>query len=124
MTEETKRIEYWNFLTAEKNQPRPKGITVQRLGVVKPQLLKLDEVWSEVIDKYDAGDQSAALFYQSGEAAAVRSRAAFWDAVRGFIARQGSKSSSSDIRQDQPVKIPKRKTSRINPKKVRRKNRS
>jgi hypothetical protein len=96
MIEETKRIEYWNFLTAEKNQARPKGITVQRLSVVKPQFLKLDEVWSEVIDRYDAGDQSAALFYTSGEAA-VRSRAAFWNAVRSFIAREGSKNSSSDI---------------------------
>ena len=124
MTEEIKRIEYWNFLTAEKNQPRPKGITVHRLGVVKPQFLKLDDVWSEVIDKYNAGDQSAALFYKSGEAAAVRSRAAFWDAVRSFIVREGSKSSSNDTHQEQPVKIPKRKTSQINPKKVRRKNRS
>ncbi len=124
MTAETKRIEYWNFLTAEKNQPRPKGITVHRLGVVKPQFLKLDEVWSEVIDKYDAGNQAAVLFYQSGEAGAVQSRTAFWNAVRGFIAREGGKSSSNQVRQDQSVKIPKCKTSRINPKKVRRKNRS
>ncbi len=88
MTEESKRIEYWNFLTAEKNQPRPKGLTVHRLAVIKPLLIAQPDLWSQVIERHGAAALTAAEFYQSGELSAVRSRADFWEAVRGFILRE------------------------------------
>lgn len=87
MTEESKRIEYWNFLTSEKNQPRPKGLTVHRLAVIKPLLIAQPDLWSLVIELHGAGTLSAAEFYQSGEMSATRSRADFWDAVRDFTLR-------------------------------------
>ena len=85
---ENKRLEFWNFLTAEKNQPRPKGITTQRLAVIRPQILSLDDVWLKVVDQDDAGDRSAAAFYRSNEPAAINSRTEFWAAVSSLI-RQG-----------------------------------
>ena len=89
MTEESKRIEYWNFLTTERNQPRPKGLTAHRLAVIKPLLISQHELWSQVIDKHGAEAITAAEFYQSGNLSAIRSRTDFWDAVRVFILREG-----------------------------------
>ena len=66
MTEESKRIEYWNFLTSEKNQPRPKGLTIHRLAVIKPLLIAQHDLWSQVIERHGAGTLTAAEFYQSG----------------------------------------------------------
>lgn len=100
MTEESKRIEYWNFLTAEKNQPRPKGLTVHRLAVIKPLLIAQPDLWSQVIERHGAAALTAAEFYQSGELSAVRSRANFWDAVRGFILRE----DRNRTRRDEPSK--------------------
>lgn len=77
MIEKTKKIEFWNFLTTEKNQPRPKGITPQRLAVIKPLVLESD-VWREVIGQSEAKNQTAAEFYQSGDAASKLSRTIFW----------------------------------------------
>ena len=88
MTEESKRIEYWNFLTSEKNQPRPRGLTVHRLAVIKPLLIAQPDLWSRVIELHGAEVLTATEFYQSGEASAVRSRADFWNAVRSFILRE------------------------------------
>jgi len=87
MIEESKKIEFWNFLTAEKNQARPKGITMQRLAVIKSAVLK-SEVWSEVIERHGAADRTAQEFYQSADTAAALSRTQFWEAVRDII-RQG-----------------------------------
>jgi hypothetical protein len=88
MTEESKRIEYWNFLTSEKNQPRPKGMTAHRLAVIKPLLIAQPDLWSRVIELQGAGTLTAAEFYHSGDQSAVRSRTNFWDAVRVFILRE------------------------------------
>jgi hypothetical protein len=88
MTEKSKRIEYWNFLTSEKNQPRPKGLTVHRLAAIKPLLIAQPDLWSRVIELHGAEALTAAEFYHSGEVSAVRSRSDFWDAVRGFILRE------------------------------------
>ena len=90
MINESKRIEFWNFLIAEKNQARPKGITIQRLAVIKPALIGSDELWIKVIEQHGASDRNSAEFYQSNEPAAILSRTAFWDAVR-IITRQGEK---------------------------------
>lgn len=93
MISENKRIEFWNFLTTEKNQPRPKGITVQRLAVIKPILLGFDELWLTVIDQHGALDRTAAEFYGSNEEKSVRSRADFWTTVGSFIRQSGNKSN-------------------------------
>jgi hypothetical protein len=85
MIAESKRIEFWNFLTAEKNQAHPKGITIQRLAVIKPILISLDDLWLTVIDQYGAVNRGAAEFYQSNEEASVHSRTEFWTAVRNII---------------------------------------
>ncbi len=50
MIEESKKNEFWNFLTTEKNQPRPKGITIQRLAVIKPIAIESD-LWLDVIER-------------------------------------------------------------------------
>lgn len=100
MTEESKRIEYWNFLTGEKNQPRPKGLTVHRLAVIKPFFIAQADLWDRVIELHGAGASTAAEFYQTGDESAVRSRAEFWDAVRNFTLRE----DRSRIRLDQPPK--------------------
>lgn len=100
MTEKSKRIEYWNFLTSEKNQPRPKGLTVHRLAVIKPLLIAQTDLWSQVIERHGAAALTAAEFYQSGEVSAVRSRADFWDAVRGFILRE----DGNRMRRDEPAR--------------------
>jgi hypothetical protein len=100
MTEESKRIEYWNFLTTEKNQPRPKGLTVHRLAVIKPLLISQDDLWSQVIERHGAAALTAAEFYQSDNLSAVRSRTDFWDAVRVFILRE----DRNRIAQDKPLK--------------------
>jgi len=88
MIEESKKIEFWNYLTAEKNQPRPKGITSQRLAVVKPLIIESD-LWFDVIERYNADRLSAREFYQTADAASNDSRASFWESVRGIISLQG-----------------------------------
>jgi len=88
MISQNRRLEFWNFLTAEKNQPRPKGITTQRLAVIRPAILDLDEVWMKVIGPDNTGDRSAADFYESKAPESVVSRTEFWAAVSSFI-RQG-----------------------------------
>lgn len=85
MIAEIKKIEFWNFLTTEKNQPRPKGITVHRLAMLKSAILGADELWLKIIEMSGATDRPAAEFYGSNESAAVESRAGFWDAVRKLI---------------------------------------
>ncbi len=100
MIDDSKRIEFWNFLITEKNQARPKGITIQRLAVIKPVLIDSDELWSKVINPQDAANRTASEFYQSNEAAANESRTAFWEAVR-LIVRQGeNKTNQDNQRQD------------------------
>ncbi len=84
MIKESKKNEFWNFLTTEKNQPRPKGITIQRLAVIKPIAIKSD-LWLDVIERHGATERNAQEFYQSTEAASIDSRTNFWDAVRGII---------------------------------------
>lgn len=91
MIEESKRIEYWNYLTAEKNQPRPRGITLQRLAVIKPEILRREDLWHEVIERPGAGDIAASEFYKTNGSASVRSRADFWEAVRSVILQEESK---------------------------------
>ena len=85
MISENRKLEFWNFLTAEKNQPRPKGITTQRLAVIRPTFLDLDEVWFKVIGQDSTGERSAADFYGSKEPESIISRTEFWTAVRNVI---------------------------------------
>ncbi len=85
MISQNRKLEFWNFLISEKNQPRPKGITIQRLAVIKPILIGFDDLWLTIIDQYGAVDRGAAEFYQSNEAASVHSRTEFWTAVRNLI---------------------------------------
>jgi hypothetical protein len=106
MTEESKRIEYWNFLTSEKNQPRPKGLTVHRLAVIKPLLIAQHDLWSRVIEGHGAVALTAAEFYRSGDLSAVRLRIEFWDAVRGFILREDRNRTS----QNEPPKFHRQET--------------
>lgn len=95
MIEDRKKIEFWNFLTTEKNQARPKGITMQRLAVIKPIAIESD-LWMEVIEQYGASERSAQEFYQSQEAAALQSRANFWEAVRNIILQGENERSAAD----------------------------
>lgn len=118
MTEESKRIEYWNFLTSEKNQPRPKGLTVHRLAVIKPLLIAQPDLWSQVIELQGAGTLTAAEFYQSGDLSAIRSRADFWDAVRVFILQEDRNRSS----QNESLKSHRQKTLNRNNRKKRPEN--
>ena len=83
MTEE-KKIEYWNYLTAEKNSARPRGITAQRLALIKPVVLA-SAIWFDVIVRYGAERCAAKEFYQSQSAAAVHSRANFWGEVSRMV---------------------------------------
>jgi hypothetical protein len=94
---ESKRIEFWNFLTAEKNQARPKGITSQRLAVIKPALISSDELWMTVIEQHGAGDRPAAEFYQSNAPAANHSRTAFWNGVRSLIRQDEVKTNKQNL---------------------------
>jgi hypothetical protein len=98
MISENKRLEFWNFLIAEKNQPRPKGITTQRLAVIRPVILGLDDVWFAVIGQHDAGDCLAADFYGSNKPESVNSRMEFWAAVRSLI-RQGENKKTEQNQQ-------------------------
>jgi hypothetical protein len=100
MIDDIKRIEFWNFLVTEKNQARPKGITIQRLAVIKPVLIGSDELWSNVINLHGAADRTASEFYQSNELAANQSRTAFWDAVRSIIRQCENKKIQNNQRQD------------------------
>jgi hypothetical protein len=88
MISKNRRLEFWNFLIAEKNQPRPKGITSHRLSVIRPKILDLDEIWIKVIVPETTGERSASDFFGSKEPASAISRTEFWSAVRSFI-RQG-----------------------------------
>ena len=94
MISQNRRLEFWNFLTAEKNQPRPKGITTQRLAVIRPSILELDEVWIKIIDPDTTGERSAVDFYGSNESAAVNSRTVFWTAVRNIILQDENNKSN------------------------------
>jgi hypothetical protein len=78
MISQNRRLELWNFLTAEKNQPRPKGITTQRLVVIRPAILDLDDVWMKVIGQYGTVDCSAADFYGLKAPESIISRTEFW----------------------------------------------
>jgi hypothetical protein len=99
MISENRKLEFWNFLTSEKNQPRPKGITTQRLAVIRQAVLDLEEVWLKVIGSENTGERSAVDFYESKGPESVISRTEFWSAVRKIIkqcetktvARQASK---------------------------------
>lgn len=75
-------------MIAEKNQPRPKGITAHRLSVIRPVILDLDEIWMKVIGPDTPSELSASDFYGAKEPESLISRTEFWSAVRGFI-RQG-----------------------------------
>lgn len=85
MISQNRKLEYWNYLISEKNQPRPKGITIQRLAVIRPAILCLDDLWMRIVDSQDAGESSAAEFYGANEPGAIDSRTEFWNAVRSFI---------------------------------------
>lgn len=95
MIKESKKNEFWSFLTTEKNQPRPKGITTQRLAVIKPIALESD-LWFDVIEQHGAADRTAQEFYQSAEAASSDSRTDFWEAVRGIILQAENKRKNTD----------------------------
>ena len=112
MIAESKRIEFWNFLVTEKNQARPKGITIQRLAVVKPVLIGLDELWIKVIEQHGASDRSAAEFYRSNEPAAILSRTAFWDGVRSIIRQDENKRSQRNQSQTTKTGFRPKRTSR------------
>lgn len=114
MISENRKLEFWNFLTAEKNQPRPKGITTQRLAVIRPLILDLEEVWLKVIGPDNTGERSAADFYESKESESVISRTEFWSAVRSLIRQRETK-----IIENQPSKQNSR-NNRINKVKARR----
>jgi hypothetical protein len=88
MISKNRRLEFWNFLIAEKNQPRPKGITAHRLSVIRPVILDLDEIWMKVIGPDTSSESSASDFYGSKEPESLISRTEFWSAVRSFI-KQG-----------------------------------
>jgi hypothetical protein len=103
MISENRRLEYWNFLTAEKNQPRPKGITTQRLAVIRPTILDLDEVWLKVIGPVNTDERSASDFYESKEPEAIISRTEFWSAVRSLI-MQGETKAIEKKNQNRKVK--------------------
>lgn len=91
MISENRKLEFWNFLTSEKNQPRPKGITTQRLAVIKPVILSLDEVWLKIIGPDNTGERSAADFYESKELESATSRTEFWSAVSNLIRNDKTK---------------------------------
>lgn len=91
MISENRKLEFWNFLIAEKNQPRPKGITTQRLAVIRPVILDIDEIWMKVIGPDIAGERSASDFYESKEPASVISRTEFWSAVLSIIRQSETK---------------------------------
>jgi hypothetical protein len=90
MISENRKLEFWNFLVAEKNQPRPKGITAQRLAVIRPEIFSLDDAWVKIVDLPGIGDRSAADFYASNDQSAIDSRTEFWEIVRKTIRRDES----------------------------------
>lgn len=100
MISENRKLEFWNFLISEKNQPRPKGITMQRLAVIRPAILSLEDVWLKIVDQNEIGDRSAVDFYGSKEPAANDSRTEFWEAVRKMIRQDENK----PVKQSQPLK--------------------
>ncbi len=85
MITEEKKLEFWNYLTTEKNVVRSRGIIVQRLAVIKPLALE-SGIWFDVILRHGAEKSSAREFYESKSAAAVHSRAIFWSLI-GRIAK-------------------------------------
>lgn len=91
MISKQRKLEFWNFLIAEKNQPRPKGITIQRLAVIRPVILDLDEIWMKIIGPDTAGERSASDYYGSKEPESVISRTEFWSAVRSLIRQRETK---------------------------------
>ncbi|HLM62225.1 MAG TPA: hypothetical protein VK308_15580 [Pyrinomonadaceae bacterium] len=93
MIEERKKNEFWNYLTTERNQPRPKGITMQRLAVVKPAAIKSD-FWLDVINAAGATERTAQEFYESADQASTDSRAKFWKAVQEIIREEENQRNS------------------------------
>lgn len=111
---ESKKIEFWNFLTTEKHQPRPKGITVHRLAMLKTAILGADELWLEIIGSSGAANLSAAEFYGANETAALQSRAGFWSAVRKLIGGNETKGIGRTHKPARPAKDqPTKSSSRI-----------
>lgn len=95
MISQNRRLEFWNFLIAEKNQPRPKAITGHRLAVIRPLMLGIDEVWIKVIGHSATGEHSAADFYESKTPESVISRTEFWIAVRHLIRQNETKTAAN-----------------------------
>lgn len=114
MIEESKRHEYWNFLTTEKNQPRPKGITVQRLAVIKEAIINRAEMWTNVIGREGVEVLPATDFYQKNEPDSLRSRTLFWDEVRSVILEQENRRSRKVHSSTHNRKVsPKRQTENV-----------
>lgn len=99
MITKEKKLEFWNYLTNEKNVIRPRGLTVQRLAVVKPLALE-SGIWFDVILRHGAERSSAREFYESKSAVAVHSRANFW----GLISRIAKESIVAGIQKNRAGK--------------------
>lgn len=111
MTEESKRRQYWDYLTTEKNQPRPKGITVQRLAVIRQAIIERVDLWANVIGLNGAEVIPATEFYQKSDSDSLRSRTAFWDAVRGVIIEQEDhRNRQKQLSGQKRITSPKRRT--------------
>lgn len=102
MIEEKKKIEYWNFLTTEKNQPRPKEITAHRLAVIKPLVIE-SNVWQRIIGQAEISNQAAAKFFQSESVHSKLSRTVFWQAVRAVITQEESDRAKTAGREREPT---------------------
>ncbi len=94
-----KKLEFWNYLTDEKNVVRPRGLTVQRLALIKPLALE-SEIWFDVIIRHGAEKSSAREFYQSNSPAAIDSRTNFW----GLISRIAKESIAAGTQSNRPGK--------------------
>jgi hypothetical protein len=62
MITKEKKLEFWNYLTNEKNVVRPRGITVQRLAVIKPLALE-SGIWFDVILRHGAESHRITPYY-------------------------------------------------------------
>ncbi len=94
-----KKLEFWNYLTNEKNVIRPCGLTVQRLVVIKSLALE-SGIWFDVILRHGAERSSAREFYESESAVAVHSRTNFW----GLISRIARESIAAGIQKNRAGK--------------------
>lgn len=85
MIPESKRIEFWDYLLAEK-RPRPKGVTTRRLLKVRQEVIADDFFWDDVIYRFGATHVSAREFYgEERRFASDQSRSNFWAMVREKI---------------------------------------